>query len=187
MAYLPPTLANRRAARAWLADSTPAVLRFEDGRCTPAKLQVISLTGGLLCLSNLLGQGSRVKLMFLTHGGPVLGAAEMLSPISWTQQPFRFLTLDESDQRRLRAAVRSSWELTTSTYNSKSRTSELSTRQLEGSGIIAGEDEWINKYRATVIRTNPPRRWLSSVGLGAVGLGALLVAAIYALHVCLLR
>ena len=109
MAYLPPTPVNRRAARAWLADSTPAVLRFKDGRCTPGKLQVVSLTGGLLCLSNLLGQGSRVKLMFLTHSGPVLGAAEMLSPMSWTQQPFRFLVLDECDQRKLRAAIRSSW------------------------------------------------------------------------------
>jgi hypothetical protein len=141
----------------------------------------------LACLSKLLDQGSRLKLMFLTHSGPVLGAAEILSPISWTQQPFRFLALDECDQHRLRAAIRSSWELTTSTYNSKSRTSERSTRQLEGSGINAGEDEWNNKYRATPICTNPPRRWLSSVGLGTVALGALLVAAIYALHVCLLR
>jgi hypothetical protein len=149
MAYLPPTLANRRA-RSWLADSTPAVLRFEDGRCTPGKLQVISLPGSLLCLSNLLGQGSRVKLIFLTNSGPVLGAAEMLSPISWTQQPFRFLTLDECDQRRLRAAIRSSWELTTGTYNSKSRTSERSTRQLEGR-ILAGDDEWIDRY--------PERYW----------------------------
>jgi len=31
--------------------STRAVLRFEDGRYTPGKLQVISLTGGVLYLS----------------------------------------------------------------------------------------------------------------------------------------
>src|SRR5580693_9169027 len=141
MAYLPQTPPNRRAARAWLAGCTPAVLRFKDGRCTPGKLQVVSLTGGLLCLSNLLGQGSRVKLMFLTHSGPVLGAAEMLSPISWIQQPFRFLVLDECDKSKLRAAIRSSWELTTSTCNSKSRTSERSPRQLEGR-ILSGADEW---------------------------------------------
>jgi hypothetical protein len=186
MAYPPPTLANRRAARAWLADSTPAVLRFEDGRCTPGKLQVISLTGGLLYLSNLLGQGSRVKLMFLTDSGPVLGAAEMLNPISWTQQPFRFLRLDECDQHRLRAAIRSSWELTTSTYNSTSRTSERSTRQLEGR-ILAGDDEWIDRYRATLVHTNPPRGQLFSIVLRAVALGALLVGTIYVLRVCLLR
>jgi hypothetical protein len=186
MAYLLPTVANRRAARAWLADCTPAVVRFEDGRCTPGKLQVISLTGGLLCLSNALAQGSRVKLMFLTHSGPVLGAAEMLSPISWTQQPFRFLVLDECDRRKLRAAIRSSWELTTSTYNSKSRTSERSTRQLEGR-ILAGDDEWIDRYRATLIHTNPPREQLFLIVLRAVALGALLSGTIYVLSVCLLR
>jgi hypothetical protein len=161
MAYLPPTPANRRSARAWLADTTPAVLRFKDGRCTPGKLQVISLAGGLLCLSNLIAQGSRVKLMFLTHSGPVLGAAEMLSPISWTQQPFRFLELDECDQRKLRAVIRSSWELTTSTYNSKSRTSERSTRKLEGR-MLAGEEEWIDKYRATLIFLQIRREGASS-------------------------
>ena len=186
MADLPPMLANRRAARAWLADTTPAVLRFKDGRCTAGKLQVISVTGGLLCLSNLLGQGSRVKLMFLTHSGPVLGAAEMLSPISWTQQPFRFLVLDECDRRKLRAAIRSSWELTTSTYNSKSRTSERSTRQLEGR-ILAGDDEWIDRYRATLVHTNPPRGQLFSIVLRAVALAALLVGTIYVLRVGLLR
>jgi hypothetical protein len=186
MAYLPPTSANRRAARAWLADSTPAVLRFKDGRCTPGKLQVVSLTGGLLCLSNLLGQGSRVKLMFVTHSGPILGAAEMLSPISWTQQPFRFLVLDECDQRKLRAAIRTSWELTTSPYNSKSRTSERSSRQLEGR-ILAGEDEWIDKYRATLISTNRAEGPLFSTILRAVALGVLLVGTIYVLQVCLLR
>jgi hypothetical protein len=181
MAYLPQTPANRRAARAWLADSTPAILRFKDGRCTPGKLQVISLTGGLLCLSNLLGQGSRVKLVFVTDSGPVLGAAEMLSPISWTQQPFRFLALDECDQRKLRAAIRSSRELTTSTYNSNPRTSERSTR------LLAGEEEWIDKYRATLIPTNPPPGRPFSTALTAVALGVLLVGSIYVLHVCLLR
>jgi hypothetical protein len=141
---------------------------------------------GLLCLSNLLGQGSRVKLISLTNSGPGLGAAEMLSPISWTQQPFRFLTLDECDQRRLRVAIRSSWELTTGTYNSKSRTSERSTRQLEGR-ILAGDDEWIDRCRATLVHTNPLRGRFFSIILRAVGLGALLVGTIYVLRVWLLR
>jgi hypothetical protein len=119
--------------------------------------------------------------MFLTHSRPVLGAAEILSPISWTQQPFRFVALDECDQHRLRAAIRSSWELTTSTYNSKSRMSERSTRHL------AGGEEWIDKYSATLIPTNPPPGRLFSIVLTAVALGVLLVGSIYVLHVCLLR
>jgi len=42
--------------------------------------------------------------MFHTHRGPVLGTAEMLMPVTSTQQPFRFVALPESDQRTLQAA-----------------------------------------------------------------------------------
>ena len=53
-------------------------------------------------------QGAQVKLMFLTGCGSVLGAAEMLSPISWHLQPFKFVGLYDEDQRRLEAAIQSS-------------------------------------------------------------------------------
>jgi hypothetical protein len=43
--------------------------------------------------------------MFLTQTGTVMGAAEMLYPDSWTSQPFRFVSLDECDRCRLRAAI----------------------------------------------------------------------------------
>jgi hypothetical protein len=74
----------------------------------PAKLQVISLTGGLLCLSKPIDKGSVVKLMFLTSSGSVLGAAEMLNPISWHLQPFKFVRLYDDDQQRLESAIQSS-------------------------------------------------------------------------------
>jgi hypothetical protein len=70
------------------------------------KLQIISITGGLLCLSQPVDQGSQVKLMFLTCGGSVLGAAEMLSPISWGLQPFKFVRLYGDDAARLEAAIK---------------------------------------------------------------------------------
>jgi len=76
----------------------------------PGKLQIISLTGGLLSLSKPLEQGSRVKLMFLTRSGSVLGAAEMLGPINWTLQPFKFVRLFDDDKHRLHAAIQSSLE-----------------------------------------------------------------------------
>jgi len=69
-------------------------------------LQIISITGGLLCMSQPVDQGSKVKLMFLTSRGPVLGAAEMLSPISWSLQPFKFVSLYDDDQARLQAAIK---------------------------------------------------------------------------------
>ncbi len=72
------------------------------------KLQVISLTGGLLCLPSPQVQGSQVKLMFLTGKGSVLGSAEMLCPISWSLQPFKFVGLYNDDQQKLQAAIQSS-------------------------------------------------------------------------------
>ena len=72
------------------------------------KLQVISITGGLLSLSSPLTQGTTVKLMFLAEMGQVSGSAEMLTPISRTLQPFRFVKIGEDDRRRLGAAIQSS-------------------------------------------------------------------------------
>jgi hypothetical protein len=105
MTYLPLQQAPRRSPRIHFAESTPAVLRCRDGRRVPGKLQVISLTGGLLCLSSPLDSGSQVKLLFLTRGGSVLGTAEMLSPLSFRLQPFKFVGLCEDDERRLQAAI----------------------------------------------------------------------------------
>ena len=66
------------------------------------------MTGGLLWISKPLplDLGSDAKLMFLIRSGLVLGAAEMLHPISWSLQPFRFVTLHDDDQCRLEAAIR---------------------------------------------------------------------------------
>jgi len=102
------TEAKSRSPRLQFAHTTPAILRFQSGRRVRAKLQVISLTGGLLCLSSPLDQGSRVKLLFLTDAGTVLGTAEMLASISDTQQPFRFVIIDEGDERKLRDLIQSS-------------------------------------------------------------------------------
>jgi len=48
--------------------------------------------------------------MFLTHSGSVLGVAEMLRPVSWDLQPFRFVTLFDDDLDRLQAAIQSTLE-----------------------------------------------------------------------------
>jgi hypothetical protein len=108
MTYFPPPQASRRAPRTWFAETTPAVVRCQDGHRVRGKLQVISLTGGLLCLSKPLGRGSQVKLMFLTSRGSVLGVAEMLYPLSWGLQAFKFVKLYDDDELRLEAAIQSS-------------------------------------------------------------------------------
>jgi len=46
--------------------------------------------------------------MFLTRSGSVLAVAEMLSPVSWSLQPFKFVKLYDDDELRLQAAIQSS-------------------------------------------------------------------------------
>src|SRR5260370_42557014 len=99
--------ANRRARRFRLAETTPAVLQFQDSRLTPGDLQVISRTGGLLSLSKTADQGSVVKLTFRTHRGRVLGTAEMLCPLSWNDPPFRCVVLEQNAQHGIQARFQS--------------------------------------------------------------------------------
>jgi hypothetical protein len=151
MSCLPQQRAACRAARIRLPEFTPAVLRFQDGDCTTGNLEVFSRTGGLLNLSKTIDRGSRVKLMFLCQGGPVLGTIEMLRPVSPTRQPFQFLALTYSDQRRLQAAT-----MEASTLGSTPQT-------VENSRITDQEEEWIEKYRAAITHREKPKRFLRLV------------------------
>jgi len=66
---------------------------LEDGKRAKAKLQTVSVTGGLLRLAKSLGQGDFVEVAFQTQSGPVRGMAEMLTPVRLATdgalQPFR--------------------------------------------------------------------------------------------------
>jgi len=96
---------ERRSPRLRPAEFIPIVLRCRDGHRVPGRLQCISLTGGLMSATSLLAPGSLVKLMFVTPKGPVAGTAEMLHPVSWTEQPFRFTAMAKPDQHRLGAMI----------------------------------------------------------------------------------
>jgi hypothetical protein len=90
------------------AHTTPAVLRLSDGERVAGRLQVVSISGGLLGLSRPLKPDSVVTLIFVAPTGSVLGVAKMLSPVSWGLQPFRFVTLRDDDHSKLQAAIQSS-------------------------------------------------------------------------------
>ena len=109
MTHFPQPHPLRRAARVQLGDSVLAAIRLEDGRRTKAKLQTISVTGGLLRMAQSLGQGDFVEVAFQTQAGPVHGMAEVLSPTRKTAegvlQPFRFVALEDDDHRRLRTSL----------------------------------------------------------------------------------
>ena len=155
MTALSQSFATYRSPRARLATTTPVVLRSPDGSRSQGELQVVSLTGGLLFLPKPLDPGLRVKLMFLSQKGAVLGTAEMLSPVNWGMQPFRFVSLEEGDQRRLRATIHSC----------------LQQNNLD--------EDWMDKYRARLSFKTPQRkrqlpRLLLAFTLAAVCLGSAL-------------
>jgi hypothetical protein len=151
MANLPQVLPPRRATRVHLANPTPAVLRFQDGSRLAGNLQIISIAGGLLRLSQPLDTNIRASLMFLTDGGPVLGKAEMLSPLSRTQQAFRFIALDQNNQRNLQLGIQSH-------FNQN-----------------FDEEQWIAKYRSALIHRVPPTKPALKIILGSVAFGILVV------------
>lgn len=148
MNALPQSSVGYRSPRARPESLTHAVLRLPDGGHSRGELQVISVTGGLLSLSRPLNQGSRVNLMFLTSAGAVQGAAEMLSAISWGLQPFRFVALTDSDQRRLRGVI-------------------------ESAVTHSGGDDWIDRYRARMKHSDLagkkiPRGILATLAIASV-------------------
>ncbi len=164
MGNLPQTPDARRPARLCFPSSTPAVLRCPNGQSVSSKLQVLSVTGGLLSVPKPVSQGALVKVMFVTQSGPVLGSAEMLTPISYTQQPFRFVALPRETQNRLHVAIQSSL------YQH------------------SAEEWWIEKYRTAVTQAPRPRRRRSRVLLAALSLGLLTLGTTFcALHFYLAR
>jgi hypothetical protein len=108
MNSLPQSQPGERATRVYFTERTPAVLRLDDGRRVPGKLKVVSLTGGLLSVARPVETGSTAKVMFLTGAGMVLGAAKMLSPLSWELQAFRFVSLTCGDHERLKTTIQES-------------------------------------------------------------------------------
>jgi len=88
--------------------------------------------------------------MFLTDGGPVLGKAQMLSPLSRTQQAFRFISLDQNNQRNLQLGIQS-----------------LLNQNFD-------EERWIAKYRSALTHQASPPRFLKII-LASVAFGILVV------------
>ncbi len=159
MSSSPQTRPQWRYPRARLEGPNPAVLRFENGQTAGANLQVISVTGGLLSLPQPVVKGSQVRLIFLTGGGVVLGGAEMLPPVAGGLQPFRFVSLEADDQRRLGALVE------------------------ERSARNKSEQEWMEKLRAASARQSEPRhRWFKAAELAGLLMIGLATAA-YLMHV----
>jgi hypothetical protein len=73
-----------------------AVIRLENGRQLSCKLQQLSITGGLLDISNYVEERSWVDIVIYLSSGQVRATAEMMFPmrgVAGYLQPFRFTSL----------------------------------------------------------------------------------------------
>lgn len=127
--------------------------------------------------------------MFLVKSGPVMGTAEMLKPVSWTEQPFRFVTLLAADQQRLRAVTGALSKYVSPVF--KSQTLSLPPKPEPKASPADQEQQWIEKYRAATAPARRSRRGLKhfSAKLVFATLTAMTVGAglVYALQTHLLR
>lgn len=90
----------RRAPRANVRGEISAVIRLENRRQVTAKLQRLSITGGLLDLGAYLEERTWVDLTIYLSSGIVRGTAEMMFPMTAAPgylQPFRFIRLGEEE------------------------------------------------------------------------------------------
>lgn len=100
MTYFMQRQPARRAPRARVRGAISAVIRLENGRQLPAKLQQLSITGGLLDLAAYLEERTWVDLSIYLSSGPVRTTAEIMFPmlgaVSYLQ-PFRFTNLGQAE------------------------------------------------------------------------------------------
>lgn len=108
MSHFPQANSHRRASRVRVSDPVPVVVVQQDGKHASAKLQSISINGGLLRLAHAMSAGDFVEVAFQTQSGKVQGMAEMLAALSLNGsvlQPFRFIALGDEDHNALRNMV----------------------------------------------------------------------------------
>jgi hypothetical protein len=110
MTHFPQPNPQHRAIR--VRNKASVLVTLGDGQRAKAKLQIVSVTGGLLQMVKALEAGDFVEVAFQTESGPVHGMAEMLHPrrtaANAIMQPFRFVALDDDDHTTLRFVVNSS-------------------------------------------------------------------------------
>jgi hypothetical protein len=114
MTHFPQPNSHNRATRVKMEATASALVKLEDGQRAKARIQTISVTGGLLRLAKALEEGDFVEVAFQTQSGPVHGMAEMLHPrrlsAEGVVQPFRFIALDDNDHKTLSFAVNATTE-----------------------------------------------------------------------------
>lgn len=97
-----------RAPRIDLRGQISAAIRLENGRQLLARVQRLSVTGGLLELANCVEERVWVSLTIYLQSGVVRPTVEMMFPMRGGAnylQPFRFVRISDADLRTLEAEV----------------------------------------------------------------------------------
>jgi hypothetical protein len=95
---------GHRNSRVKLGGSVMALVLLENGRQIRARMNQLSVNGGLLSLENPLDEGIKVTVLFHVGATSTRTRAEMLFPMWATKgcfQPFRFMELPEEDRTSL--------------------------------------------------------------------------------------
>ena len=79
MTHFPQSNVNLRSPRVQLRGSVTAAVMAEGGQRARAKLQTISITGGLLQLQHELSTGDFVEIAFHTRSGAICGMNQLPS------------------------------------------------------------------------------------------------------------
>jgi len=98
------TQKGQRGSRVKLGGSILALVVLENGRQIRARMNQLSVNGGLVSLEHPLDEGIRVTVLFHLGITSIRCRAQMLFPMWATQgclQPFRFLELPEASRAKL--------------------------------------------------------------------------------------
>ena len=104
MAAIASTRRGQRGTRVKLGGSILALVLLENGRQLRARLNQLSVNGGLLSLEKPLDESIRVTVLFHVGLTSIRCRAQMLFPMWATQgcmQPFRLLELSEESRTGL--------------------------------------------------------------------------------------
>lgn len=94
-----------RSLRVKLAGSILALIVLENGRQIRARMNQLSVNGGLVSLEKALDEGIRVTVVFHLGTTSIRCRARMMFPMWATQgcmQPFRFIDFPEDDHKQLK-------------------------------------------------------------------------------------
>jgi hypothetical protein len=104
MSSIDSSLEGRRSSRVRLGGSVLALVLLENGRQVRARMNQLSVNGGLLSLERPLDEGIKVTVVFHLGSTSTRSRAEMLFPMWATKgclQPFRFMELPEDGRDKL--------------------------------------------------------------------------------------